>query len=89
MQILAKALIDAAAFLELSGEDIIHLDDAVRALESIGDTLRSASPAELSAIRAALSDLIATERAGTARADLLRFYEHFFESFGLSYEPVA
>jgi len=89
MQTLATALIDAAAFLELSGDDVIHQDDAVRALESIGHTLRSASPAELSAIRAALSDLIAAERAGRARADLLRFYEHFFESFGLSYEPVA
>jgi hypothetical protein len=89
MQILAKALIDTAAFLELSGEDVIHPDDAVRALESIGHTLHSATPAELSAISAALSDLIAAEQAGSARADLLGFYEHFFENFGLSYEPVA
>ena len=89
MQTLARALIDTAAFIALSGDDVIHPDDAVRALESIGHTLRAASPAELSAIRAALSDLIAAERSGGARADLLRFYEQFFKSFGLSYEPVA
>jgi hypothetical protein len=89
MQTLAKALIDAAAFLELSGDDVIHPDAAVRALESIGATLQSASPSELSAVRAALSDLIAAERAGLARADRLQFYEQFFEGFGLDYDHVA
>ena len=79
MKPLAKASIET--FLELSGDDVIYPDEAVKALESIGHTLHSASPAELSAIRAAFSDLIAAEQAGSARADVLRFYEHFFEGF--------
>ena len=80
---LAKALIQAAAFLELSGDDVILPDDSVRALESIGYSLQSTSPEELVAIRAALQELTAAEQAGKARADVLRFYGEFMESFGL------
>jgi hypothetical protein len=89
MHTLAKALIETAAFLELSGDDVINPDDAVRAMEGIGHTLKSASPDELSAIRATLSELIARERAGAARADLLGFYEQFFDGFGSEHESVA
>ena len=54
MKTLAKALIRTAAFLELSGDDTINPDDAVRALEGIAHTLQSASPEELAAVRDAL-----------------------------------
>jgi len=80
---LAKALIEAAAFLELSSDDTVNPDDAVRALEDIAATLQSASRDEVAAIRAAVQELIAEERASFARADALRFYEHFLESVGL------
>jgi hypothetical protein len=84
MKTLAKALIQTAAFLELSRDDAVSPDDAVRALEDIAHTLQSASPEELAAVRDALQELAAEERAGFARADVLRFYEHFFESIGLT-----
>jgi hypothetical protein len=84
MKTLAKATIGAAAFLALSSEDSLNPDDAVRALEDISATLQSASPDEVAAIRAALQELIAEERASLARADTLRFYEHFLESVGLT-----
>ena len=84
MKSLAKALIQTAAFLELSGEDVVSVDDSVRALEDIAHTLQSASPAELAAVRDALAELAVEERAGLARADVLRFYEHFFESIGVT-----
>ena len=80
---LAKALFQAAAFIELSSDDTVNPDDAVRALEDISATLQSASLDEVAAIRAALQELIAEERASFARADALRFYEHFLESVGL------
>jgi len=80
---LAKALIQAAAFIELSSDDTVNPDDAVRALEDIAATLQSASRDEVAAIRAAVQELIAEERASFARADALRFYEHFLESVGL------
>jgi len=84
MKTLAKALIQTAAFLELSGDDVVSPDDAVRALEDIAHTLQSASPEELAAVRDALQELAAEERAGFARADVLRFYEQFFESIGVT-----
>ena len=86
---LAKALIQAAAFIELSSDDTVNPDDAVRALEDIAATLQSASPDEVAAIRAALQELIAEERASFARADALRFYEHFLESVGLADDGVT
>ena len=84
MKTLAKALIQTAAFLELSGDDAVNPDDAVRALEHIAHTLQSASPDELTAVRDALQELAAEERAGFARPDVLRFYEQFFESIGVT-----
>jgi citrate lyase beta subunit len=84
MKILAKALIQTAAFLELSSDDAVNPDDAVRALEDIAHTLQSASPEELVVVRDALQELAAEERAGFARADVLKFYEHFFESIGVT-----
>jgi hypothetical protein len=80
---LAKALIQAAAFLELSSDDAVSPDYSVQALESIGHSLHSASPEELAAIRTAFQELRAAEQAGQARADVLRFYSEFMESFGL------
>ena len=84
MNILAKALIQTAAFLELSGDDAVNPDDAVRALEDIAHTLQSASPDELAAVRDALQELATEERAGFARADVLKFYEQFFERIGVT-----
>ena len=86
MKTLAKALIETAAFLALSGEDVISLDHSVGAIEQIADTLRSASPEEVAAIRAALMDLASEEQAGSARSDVLKFYEQFLQGFGLTKE---
>ena len=83
MTTLAKALIQATAFLELSGEDVITRDGSVQALEDIAFLLRSASSDELTAIRQALQELATVERAGAPRQDVLKFYDHFLESFGL------
>jgi hypothetical protein len=63
MKTLAKALIQTAAFLELSDDDVVQPDDAVRTLQNIAHTLHSASPDELAAIRAVLQELTAEERA--------------------------
>ena len=81
-------MIGAAAFLELSSDDTVNPDDAVKALEDIAATLQSASPDEVTAIRAALQELIAEERASFARADAIGFYEHFLESVGLTDDGV-
>lgn len=49
MMTLAKAVIEMARFLELSGEDVVSLDGSVTALETLATTLRSASPEEMAA----------------------------------------
>jgi hypothetical protein len=84
MKTLAKALINAAAFLELSSDDVVNPDGAVKALESIAYTLHSASPEEISVIREALHEMTEVERAGAARADVLEFYEQFLENCGVT-----
>jgi hypothetical protein len=83
MKAIAKALIETAAFLGLAGDDVLSPDQGVRALQSIGNALRLASPEELKVVREALSELATAERLGLARQDVLRFYEDFWEGFGL------
>lgn len=83
MKTIANALIQSAAFLELCGEDVVSLDDSVRAMEEIGHILKSASPEELAVLRQSLDEMAAEERAGRGRRDVLMFYEQFFDGFGL------
>jgi hypothetical protein len=74
-------------FLELSNEDEVDPDSAVRALEDIAGELKFASDDEKLAIREALDELISEERAGPSglptRSEVLRFYEHFMEYIGI------
>jgi hypothetical protein len=84
MKTLAKALIQAAAFLELSGEDVVTLDGSVKVLDDIATILQSASADELAAVRETLHEMTLAERSGLARSEVLRFYETFCEDFGIT-----
>ena len=53
MDSLARALVNVAAFLELSSDEVVQPDAAVRALEDIAAQLARASEAERAAIRRA------------------------------------
>jgi hypothetical protein len=79
MRTLANAILDLAAFLELSGDDVIDPDAAVNALESLASALKSASPEEVAAIRSAIREQIASS-ASPERAAFLR---SFAENAGL------
>ena len=83
MRTLAKALIETAAFLEFSSDDSVNPDDAVRELEGIAHTLRSASPEEVAAIREALRDMTDASQTDAARSATRKFSEAFLESMGL------
>jgi hypothetical protein len=50
MKALAEALVESAAFIELSGDDVIDPDSAVQALESIAHSLSAASEEEKNAL---------------------------------------
>jgi hypothetical protein len=83
MNALAKALIESVAFLALSDDEVACPDDAVRALESIANSLRTASPVELTELRSALQNLITEERTNLGRPSVIKFYEDFFSNLGL------
>ena len=79
MRTLANAIIDLAAFLELSGDDVVDPDAAVNALESLAFALNSATPEEVAAVRSAIRDQL-TLSPSRERAEFLR---SFAESVGL------
>jgi hypothetical protein len=89
MDSLARALVNVAAFLELSPEKVVHPDAAVRALDEIAAQLARASEAELSAIRrAAAAEEEARSQHGAGPKELA-FFRSFMESFGVEGPPRA
>ena len=73
MKRLARALVEAAAFIELSDESVIELHAAVRALEDIATELRECSPAEVAILREVLFEAQACEPEGPGeRREFLR-----------------
>jgi hypothetical protein len=90
MKALARSVIEAALFLETSGDDVVDPDTAVRALEGIAHELASTSEAERLALREVLDELIPEEQSGpdasASRAEAVAFYRSFMENFGLQGE---
>ena len=83
MDSLARAVVNVAAFLELSTDDVVKEDAAVRALEDMAALLGRASGAELAAIRRALTaEELARSQSGAGPKELA-FFRSFMESFGL------
>ena len=86
MKSLAQALVEAVAFLELSGDAVVDPDSAVQAMESISHSLRNASEEE----KHALLDYChnQAEKLLGARGDNDQkrrdFYQQFAEAMGLT-----
>ena len=79
MHQLAKALIEAAAFLDLSSDEVVDPDSAVSVLEQIAAELALATPLELEVLQEVIDQKLQASRNGAER----EFYESFFEAFGL------
>lgn len=58
---LVAALLDLLAFLELSGDDVVHPDAAVAQMESTAHQLASLSLEDQVRLRKLVADLAATE----------------------------
>ena len=86
MRHLAKALVDALAFLELSADDVVDPDGAARTFESIAETLQSSSHEEREALAAAAMAELNLQSAADASEDVLDFYEHLLVDLGLEEE---
>jgi hypothetical protein len=87
MKALARSVIEAALFLERSGDEVVDLDSAVRALEGVAHELAGTGDAERLALREVLDELIGRERAGPGgsapRPEVIEFYQSFMGTFGL------
>jgi len=79
---LARAVVDAMAFLELSEYPAVDDDAAVQALEMLSKDLQGCTPREKAALREVLAEYAASSR-GKRKA----FYQSFMADAGL--EPQA
>jgi len=84
MENIVRALLSTAAFLELSGDEVVDPDAAVEALEHMGGFLQRADEKERAVIARVANEYAAEARAkgkeGEAEAD---FYGAFMDSMGL------
>jgi hypothetical protein len=80
MQSLAKAIVDMAAFIEISDDSTVDPDAAVEALESLSVTLSNANPLEISAIKAAISERLAFAKSPAEK----EFFRGFLSNLGLT-----
>jgi hypothetical protein len=87
MRALARALITAVAFFELSDEDVVDSDAAVQVLEDLSGELASCTPEEKAALRAALAQMKASEQLNEARPEVLEFFDSFLYTTGLEDDP--
>ena len=81
MTALATALINMAAFIELSDDEVIDPDSAVSALEQLAYDLRDVSPAEVECLNAALQEEIGKLPPDEDRRE--QFLSGFLENLGI------
>ena len=86
MRHLAKALVEALAFLELSTDDVVAPDGAAKTFESIAATLQNSSDEEREALAAAAMAELNVQSAADAAEEVLDFYEHLLVDLGLEEE---
>ena len=86
MKHLARALVRAVAFLELSPDEVVNADAAIAAMDAVADLLVGCSDDERTALEEVLMEELNAAAAAEAPDEVLDFYEHFLEDFGLE-EP--
>jgi len=83
MKALARALINAAAYLELADESQVNPDLALQALEEIALNLSHCTAEEKQALIEVLVDMRTAELEQQTRPEMLDFLDSFLASFGL------
>jgi hypothetical protein len=88
MKSLAQAVVESAAFLELSDDDIVDPDAAVQAQEAIASSLSDAAEEEKNALLAYCRERAAEIPTSGSPSDMKRrdFYLGFGEAFGITDE---
>ena len=83
MKTLAKAIVQALAFLEFADDEKVNSDAAIDLMDSIGETLQGASDEEREALREIVMAAYNDRNAAGAPEEEIDFYEHFMQDFGL------
>lgn len=81
MDALAKAVVNALAFLELSPDDAVAPDAAAEAMNRILDQLDHCTPEERRAIEQAVMDEYNAANEAEAPEETIDFYENFMDTF--------
>jgi hypothetical protein len=83
MKALARAIVNAAAYLELACEDGVDSESALQALEEIAYNLSYCTDEEKQTLAEVLADMRAAELESGPRPEMLEFLDTFLASFGL------
>lgn len=85
MKSLAHAVINLAAFIELSSDDAINSDAAVQALEQLASDLENAESEEIEHLEAVIRQKLFElgEERTPEQEKLAEFYSNFLEDFRL------
>jgi hypothetical protein len=83
MDALARAVVAAMAFLELSDDQDVDPDCALGAMESICYELQSCTDAEKAALKKALAAELQAWQAQNAKENVIEFYRDFMVNTGL------
>jgi len=83
-RLLMQAIIDLAAFLELSGEDVLSQDAAVSQLEGLSFTLRNLKPEERKMFATYIEEVFNIEQQAGSNNERSRFLASLSESLGLT-----
>lgn len=89
MESLAKAVVCAFAFLELSGDDVVDPDSAVSAMESMSAELQTCTDEEKAALRKVIVAELHAQQARSADGSVIEFYRDLMLSIGLEDDADA
>ncbi|NIJ82208.1 hypothetical protein [Xanthomonas cannabis] len=83
MEHLCKSLLAAFVFLELSGDDVVNPDSAIKAMEAMTAELQSSSAEEMQALIRTCAQEAAAIRSASRDERLASFIAHLPQAIGL------
>jgi hypothetical protein len=83
-EMLMRAVVEAAAFAALSGDDVIQPDAAVSHLEQLGAILNELSPSEQGELKAFFASMADSEKQSGSIAERIQFLRSLADSLGLA-----
>ena len=85
---LAKAILHLASSIELSSDDCINSDFAVKLLEQLSYDLNSATAGEVAILKASIREYIVEvgDDRNSQQQEIINFYLDFMENIGINNE---